>query len=136
MEIYEKIKDHVTAFSGELPVRFQHTDEVIVGGKVVSFFNGRNFMPPLPEFQDEGYYITIEDGIGTICILVMKPLYDAIIAEHGRDFDFVGQFILVTGGYDVLDKRGSYIAKDGSEMGLTNPNPEMPRVAAWQIDII
>lgn len=137
--IVEKLKPYVTAFSEELPLRYQHGAEVTVGGKIKKIFKLEDIMSDvLQEKKNKGnidskdlglgIYITLDDGVGILQIVVPKEVYDFVEKAYGL---YPSQVVIAHGKLAFLDTTHRYMRNE-QEIQVNNHSKEF-RVICWEI---
>jgi hypothetical protein len=114
------LQPHVTAFSAQLSLNSKHGDEVRVGGKVVSVFDSNrldmNFDAPYGESimptEDTGVYLTVNDELGEVTLVVFQSTYRRILADSGGE-SLIGKWVVGKGEVAVLDKSMQFITNSG-----------------------
>lgn len=143
-EFLSILQPHVNAFSAQLLLQHQHEDEVIVGGKVISVFDPNRldtqfdepYQQPASVGEDMGVYITIDDSLGQIILLVFQSTYLEILKNLGEPL--VGKMIIAGGQYAKLNKSMTFLTESG-KLAKTNSHPNeetIPRVFCYQMELI
>lgn len=107
-EIISALQPQITAFSAQLLLSHKHGDEVKVGGKVISVFDPRllgfssDSFPSLG-VMDMGVYLTVDDGLGEIIIVLFESIYENLLIE-AEEGSLEGKILLAEGQYAILDK--------------------------------
>lgn len=71
--IVQKLKPWVT-FSAVINKKYKHGDELCVGGRILDIVDVSSLLPENSQ-QTEGVYITLDDGLGTISIVMPSAAY-------------------------------------------------------------
>mgnify|MGYP002398712452 CR=1 FL=1 len=124
LEIYHKVKPHVTAWSVSLP-QCEHGQEVLVGGKLLQVMD----LSPLVE--EEGVYLTLDDGLGTISIVMPSSAYEHF--QHQLSFQ-KGDLLLARGRVFVLNTTPPPSKKKKNNRKEPKPHPEKTiHVFSWEL---
>src|SRR5699024_9681451 len=81
-EMVRTLRPHVTGFSLGFQLCNDHGDEVVAGGKIVRTFNTKNIST---ENSPNIVYVTIDDGVGELLLLVPEKFWD----ESGLELGYV-----------------------------------------------
>jgi hypothetical protein len=88
--LVQKLRPFVTSFSAHIETNYLTGEEVCVGGKIISFLDIGALLPE----TDEGVYVTLDDGVGTIELALPRKVYEA----HADTVSFeIGSVLLATG---------------------------------------
>jgi hypothetical protein len=127
--IIKKLMPFVTSFSEAIMTKYNHGEEVCVGGEVKhvidmsQFLSEEDLADPL---KDPGIYITLDDGVGLNYIVTPKQGYYKFIDDHGV---LEGQVILAVGKVMDLPMRGK------KREYLDHPE-KTKRVAAYHLCLV
>lgn len=136
MTLIEKLQAHVDMFSVEIPVKAKEKDYLTVGGVVTHLFDPKLLEAELEE--EIGIYMTIDDGLGTINLIVPRIAYSYYmeVFQQAKVGNLDGQVILVKGYYTEFDKSKVFETKSGGHISVEHPNNEPPKILVEEISLI
>lgn len=130
--IVQLLKPHVSTFSAAVPLKYKHSDEVVVGGKIVGILNLHDLLKdsPNPEDHSEGVYLTLDDGVGLNEVVILSQAYELYLKE----FQLAeGMIVIAKGKIDEVDTTHTYKNKRGKTNTVDNHEDPTIRVLAWQV---
>jgi len=138
--ISEKLKPYIECYGAELPLKYSHGDEVMVGGKIVSIFELGNIIGDLLDQRDpkdslgeEGIYITLDDGIQPFQVVLHRDIYRFYKGKYNLK---IGDVIVVKGKLAFLDTTHREVEK-GKIIEQNNHDEQGQfRVLAWDVKLI
>ena len=136
MTLIEKLKAHVDMFSIEIPQKAKEKDHLTVGGVVTHLFDPTLLEAELE--QEIGIYMTIDDGLGTINLIIPRVGYSYYqeLFEQAKIDGLKGQTLLVKGYYTPFDKSKLFETKGGGHVRIEHPSTEPPRILVEELSII
>jgi hypothetical protein len=140
------LRPHITAFSEQLPLNFNHGDEVIVGGEVISVFDANQLDGDLskPEFgaialptNDFGVYITIDDKVGQTSLVVFQSVYIELLEKLKVD-SLVGKVVIAKGQFAQMNKSTRFMTENAELVDIDkHPDKEtLPRVLCYTLNAL
>ncbi|MDK2600516.1 hypothetical protein QO179_23755 [Bacillus stercoris] len=131
--IVQKLKPYVTTFSAAVPIHCKHGDEVTVGGKVTQVLNLSDILKETEDkdFQTEGVYVTLDDGVGNNQIVLPSEIFKK--ASETFNGINIGDIFLAEGRVFQLDTTHTYKKANGKTVTVDNSNDETTRILAWDI---
>lgn len=130
--LISQLKPYVTAFSAEIPLKFKHTDVVVVGGVVKNILNLHQLLEDSfeKELREEGVYVTIDDGVGELNLVLAPPAFHSYQAAFGELK--TGDVILTEGRVFQLDTTHTYQGAQGKRITVDNHDQSL-RVLVYNL---
>lgn len=140
------LRPHITAFSAQLPLSFNHGDEVVVGGEVLSVFdaNELDYDPAKPQLgalalpaNDYGVYITIDDKVGQTSLVVFQSVYIELLQRLKVD-SLVGKVVIAKGQFAQMNKSTRFLTENAEFIDIEkHPDEEaLPRVLCYTLNAL
>lgn len=132
IEIVQKLKPYVTAFSAAIPTQHKHGDTVTVGGVVTGVLNLMELLSGAldEELKTEGVYVTLDDGIGEVNLCLAPKAYQIYEKKFGPLQ--VGSIILAEGKVFRVDTTHSYEGARGKKITVDKHKQDTIRVLGYQ----
>lgn len=130
--IVQLLKPHITTFSAAVPLQHKHGDVVTVGGRIVGILNLHDLLKNSlnEEFQDEGVYLTLDDGVGVSQVVIPGIAYEKYVEEFNlRE----GVVVVAKGKVAELDTTHTYKNKRGKTETTDAHKEQTIRVLSWQV---
>jgi aspartyl/asparaginyl-tRNA synthetase len=120
--LFQQLKPFVTAINSSIKAD-SHGKTVTVGGKVIAILNMTDF--------GEGIYLTLEDGIDEVQVVLSPKAYESYVKHSGELKK--NDVVLVEGRVVNLDTSHSYEDKKGKKVTVNKHKTETVRVLSYQI---
>lgn len=129
--IWNKVEPYTSTCIATVLKEGKHEEEVVIGGLITSVVNMIDIAEGIEKNKedDAGVYLTVDDGIDEISVLLTKRAYENYI--HKEETLSTGDLILFKGAVQNMKLKHSY-TKNRKEIIVEDGHPEQEkRVVAF-----